>query len=65
MPSEQWTHLTLSYDEESIKLYKDGALIEEQAATQGINNFADELFHREVHLLRRVHPPFLLQRKTG
>ena len=44
MPSEQWTHLTLSYDEESIKLYKDGALIEEQAATQGINNFADELF---------------------
>ena len=34
----------LTYDEESIKLYKDGALIEEQAATQGINNFADELF---------------------
>ncbi len=44
MPSEQWTHLTLTYDEESIKLYKDGALIEEQAASQSVNNFANELF---------------------
>ena len=44
LENEQWTHVTATYDEQKVRLFKNGVLIEEQEAMQSINHFSDDLF---------------------
>ena len=39
----EWTHLVLSYNEQSVQLFKNGTLIASESSTQNINSYDDLL----------------------